>query len=235
MRYDTSPAFDPDGKYLYFLGAREFYPVFDMVRFDYGFPKAMKPYLVTLRKDVPSPFVLEPRAIVARKKKQMPPPEAANGKNGSSSGKTSVGKIAVSDDKIASDPARAKGAQTLKNVYKNALTKAYKEILKSVEAGEKPKTEAQPPASLGAAGMTIDFDGIQDRILGFPVAEGRYGQIVGAENRALFTVHPVEGIKPNHSWYSEEHAGGALMAVRFRRSTRCRIAKGCRYNRDGIR
>ena len=41
VRVDCCPAFDPDGKYLYFLGAREFYPVYDSVRFDYGFPRAL--------------------------------------------------------------------------------------------------------------------------------------------------------------------------------------------------
>jgi tricorn protease len=226
VRYDTSPAFDPDGKYLYFLGAREFYPVFDMVRFDYGFPKAMKPYLVTLRKDIPSPFVLEPRAIVSKKKRAAPAAEpGGNEKNGSDSskagsgkadstksspGKTSAGKTSNAGAKVGT----TRDTQSLKKIYKDALTKAYKEILKTVEVGEKPKSDTADGAST-ASKMQIDFDGIGDRILGFPVSEGRYGQIIGAENRALFTVHPVEGIKPNHSWYSDDHSSGSLMAYDF--------------------
>ena len=53
---DVSPAFDPEGKYLYFLSRREFDPVYDNVHFDLGFPRGMRPYLVTLRKDVPAPL-----------------------------------------------------------------------------------------------------------------------------------------------------------------------------------
>jgi len=54
---DFAPVFDPGGRYLYFLSARVFNPVYDKLHFDLGFPKGMRPYLVTLRKDLPSPFV----------------------------------------------------------------------------------------------------------------------------------------------------------------------------------
>ncbi len=54
---DGWPAFDPEGKYLYFLSYRDFDPVRDSLHFDLGFPSAMRPYLVTLRADLPSPFV----------------------------------------------------------------------------------------------------------------------------------------------------------------------------------
>ncbi|CAN5350786.1 S41 family peptidase [soil metagenome] len=58
---DIGPAFDPDGKFLYFLSRREFDPVYDGMHFDLGFPKGMRPYLVTLRKDIPSPFLIDPK------------------------------------------------------------------------------------------------------------------------------------------------------------------------------
>ncbi len=56
VRADFSPVFDPDGDYLFFLGTREFNPVYDKIHFNLGFPKGMRPYLVTLRKDVTAPF-----------------------------------------------------------------------------------------------------------------------------------------------------------------------------------
>ncbi len=59
---DTNPAFDPEGKYLYFLGYRIFNPVHDEMQFDRSFPRAVKPYAVTLRRDLRSPFIPEPRA-----------------------------------------------------------------------------------------------------------------------------------------------------------------------------
>lgn len=59
---DEEPAFDPEGNYLYFLSARDFDPVYDNLHFDLNFPFGMRPYLVTLRADLPSPFVPRPKA-----------------------------------------------------------------------------------------------------------------------------------------------------------------------------
>ena len=62
---DVAPAFDPDGKYLYFIGFREFDPVYDELHFDLGFPTGSRPYAVALRSDVPVPFVAQPAPLVA--------------------------------------------------------------------------------------------------------------------------------------------------------------------------
>ncbi|MBC8145360.1 MAG: PDZ domain-containing protein, partial [bacterium] len=59
---DHSPAFDPEGKYLYFISHREFNPVYDNLHFELGFPRGVRPYLITLRKDIPHPFLPKPKA-----------------------------------------------------------------------------------------------------------------------------------------------------------------------------
>ena len=59
---DSMPTFDPKGRYLYFLGARVYNPVYDAQYFDLGFPRGLRPYLVCLKRDVPSPFVAATRA-----------------------------------------------------------------------------------------------------------------------------------------------------------------------------
>ena len=64
---DFSPAWDPDGKYLYFLSYREFNPVYDALHFDLGFPSAMRPMLITLQKTLGNPFVPEPRPLEEEK------------------------------------------------------------------------------------------------------------------------------------------------------------------------
>jgi tricorn protease len=56
---DYAPAFDPAGKYLYFLSLRTFDPVYDAVQFELSFPRAARPYLVALQADAAPPF--EPR------------------------------------------------------------------------------------------------------------------------------------------------------------------------------
>lgn len=62
--YDVAPSFDPDGKYLYFLSYRVFNPVYDDLEFNLGFVHGVKPCLITLKNDTPSPFLPEPRPVV---------------------------------------------------------------------------------------------------------------------------------------------------------------------------
>jgi len=70
---DRSPAFDPEGKYLYFIGQRDYDPVYDELHFDLGFPKGSRPFAITLRKDLQNPFIPRPKPPesqeVAAKKK----------------------------------------------------------------------------------------------------------------------------------------------------------------------
>src|SRR5215467_13999470 len=59
--FDYGPSFDPEGKYLYFIGLRDFDAVYDHVQFDLSFPRAARPYAIALRRDVPDPFVPRPK------------------------------------------------------------------------------------------------------------------------------------------------------------------------------
>ena len=129
---DFSPAFDPEGKYLYFLSAREYYPVYDTMQFDLGFPASVRPYVVPLRKDVPSPFIQKPRAFIAAK--------AAEAQKGET--KESAAKVSASQE------------------TKSKSKASTKSDTKAAEAKQNDKK------------IEIDFDGIQQRILGFPVPEG---------------------------------------------------------------
>jgi tricorn protease len=80
---DYAPTFDPTGKYLYFLSARILNPVYDGLHFDLGFPKGVRPYAITLRKDVPSPFVPQPRPFEPKKEDDEKSPEGKEpGKEG---------------------------------------------------------------------------------------------------------------------------------------------------------
>jgi tricorn protease len=53
---DSEPAFTRDGRYLAFLSARSFDPVYDAHFFDLSFPFGSRPYLVPLAAATPSPF-----------------------------------------------------------------------------------------------------------------------------------------------------------------------------------
>jgi tricorn protease len=62
---DYAPAFDPAGRYLYFLSLRTFDPVYDSVQFELSFPRAARPYLIALQAGGPAPFDPAPKGMKA--------------------------------------------------------------------------------------------------------------------------------------------------------------------------
>jgi len=60
---DSAPAFDPAGRYLYFVSVRTFDPVYDNVQFELSFPRAARPYLIALQADARPPFDPAPRGM----------------------------------------------------------------------------------------------------------------------------------------------------------------------------
>jgi tricorn protease len=59
MTDDYSPVFDPQGKYLYFISARTFNPIFSDFESNYVYRNSRNIYLVTLQADSLSPFAPE--------------------------------------------------------------------------------------------------------------------------------------------------------------------------------
>jgi tricorn protease len=74
---DVAPAFDPQGRFIYFLSHRHFDPVRDNQHFDLSFPRGVKPYLITLRQEFESPFIPKPRAPETRKEENAKAAAAA--------------------------------------------------------------------------------------------------------------------------------------------------------------
>jgi tricorn protease len=174
LRIDRAPAWDPEGKYLYFLSTRDFNPVYDALQFDLGFPYAVRPFLVTLRGDVASPFVPKPRAFNGvAKSKEDDFPSAATPPAG-----------ALAEHALPASPAA-------------------------------PAVPTVPDAVKPPLDIDIDFDGINGRIVGFPVEEGRYEQIAGAVGRALFTQFPVRGSLDQNIFKEEPRDDGTLIAYDF--------------------
>ena len=60
---DYGAAFDPEGRYLYFLSLRTFDPVYDAVQFELSFPRAARPYLIALQAGGPPPFEPRPKGM----------------------------------------------------------------------------------------------------------------------------------------------------------------------------
>ena len=175
---DFSPAWDPDGKYLYFLSYREFNPVYDALHFDLGFPSAMRPLLLTLQQTLGNPFVPEPRPLEEEK-----------------------------EDKDKENP------------------KAQDEA--SDENDEKSEKERKP--------ITIDLEGISQRVVAFPYPRGHYGQIAGIEGKAIFTAFPSREVSGPFD-DDNSRARGTLHAYDFKEQKKETLVSGIndfQLSRDG--
>ncbi len=165
---DIGPSWDPEGRFLYFLSYRTFDPVYDSLYFDLGFPKAVRPYLVTLSAEEPSPFVPKPKGLEPDKPSESNPP--------------------------------ADGEQ---------------EPVKPIR---------------------IDVDGIGERVVAFPVPEGRYSQVVGIKGKVLLCAWPVEGSLGDNLLNDDDEPKGSLEVYDFdkqRHEVLVRGISGFTVSRDG--
>ncbi len=130
---DSSPVFDPCGDHLYFVSKRVLDPVYDSVQFELSFPTSALPCLITLRKDLPNPF-LSPRA--------------------------------------------------------DTKTRDH-------------NSEPQP----------IDFEGIENRILAFPVKAGNYSQIRVAGQKVFWLKTPVTGALTTTDWRTNQVTANSSLEI----------------------
>lgn len=236
--HDVRPAFDPAGKYLYFLSYREFNPVYDGLHFDLGFPWGMRPYLITLRADLANPFIPKPEMADDHDGHEGGDHEEDDEDNGDDSGDgngAGMGEDAEDDGETAgdedSDGAAGDGdedgdedgdagdeddAPPTATPYHTAEHAAaedgahesqeHKAKDKDGERGRRPKL------------LQIDLEGIERRVIAFPVPDGRYGQIAGIPGKALFTVFPIQGQLDGESDWDDEQEpeAGALRAYDFK-------------------
>jgi tricorn protease len=124
---DVRPSFDPEGRFLHFIGHRVFDPVPDAFFHDYSFPKGTRPFLIPLATDTPSPF--SPTQRLPRPPGTPPGPQSA------------------ANDK---------------------------------------ESDAPVP-------VQIDLEGIEDRVVAYPVPEGSYRAVFGARGRSFLLSAPIQG------------------------------------------
>lgn len=170
---DGEPCFDSEGKYLYFVSERVFNPVYDNMYFDLGFPNGSRLYLITLTKDLKSPFIPEPKAP---------------------------------------------GRHPAKEDFEELMEEKEKKKKKKGKDDEKEE-EIKP--------IQIDLDGIQDRVIPFPIPEGRYGSIRAIKDKVMFTAFPVTPSFPDD--FKEDNGKepeGMLMMYDFEEKKLSTIVRG---------
>lgn len=138
---DVSPVWDTQGRYLYFLAQRTFDAVSDMLHIQSEHPLTTRPMLVTLRKDLPNPFIAQPHPLVEE------------------------------------------------------------------EEERKDKTQAIEP-------ITIDVDGIAQRVIAFPCPQGYYKQIAAIDNKVILIEFPARVLSPMTDDDAQEPQG-KLIAYDF--------------------
>ncbi|MDQ1740434.1 MAG: tricorn protease [Pseudonocardiales bacterium] len=161
---DTDPAFSLDGKYLAFLSARTFDPVYDTHTFDLAFPLAIRPYLVTLAAATPSPF--DPEL-------QGQADEAPGGASASQDGASASQSSASADATVAP--------------------------------------------------ITVDLDGLAERIVAFPVPAGRLANLQAAKGGLIWTDSPVAG-ELGESRNPDDDVRPSLQRWDFGKRTRVELA-----------
>lgn len=173
---DVAPAFDPQGQFIYFLSYRTFDPVYDNLHFDLNFPRGMKPYLITLQADRPSPFI--PR--------------------------------------LPEEPPVSRPAESQEN--------------EAEKGPEQAAGDATAPASTEKTTLSkvqIDLEGIQDRVVGFPVSEGLYGRVLGVrDGKVLYSRYPIEGGLSQPGNGGEPPANGTLFVYTFEEQKEEQFAAG---------
>ncbi len=153
---DGSPAFDPDGNYLYFVSARDFQ--FGDMNFD------SRLYALLLREDVDSP--LAPKEDVEAATEEEEEDEADGGNEQEDGGEEDAGADANAESKDeASDT-------------EEAADEAKDAADSDDDTGDSEEEEDEP--------LQIDLDGIMDRLVALPGSPGSYFNLEGVPGGFLF-------------------------------------------------
>ena len=72
MNNSYAAVFDPEGKYLYYFSDRDFNEVLGNIDFEFANPKTTRVYVVTLKKDEPSPFGVQSDETEVKKSEPSP-------------------------------------------------------------------------------------------------------------------------------------------------------------------
>lgn len=252
---DVRPAFDAEGRFLYFLSYREFNPVYDTLTFDLGFPRGARPYLITLQADRPNPFIPQPEPESAEEEEEEDDGDEEEGED-DENGEEEDG-LPLDDDLEGPDPDAEDAEDEALDEYDEEYNEeddeegmGVSDFSSHLSANPSPRLSrfagdatGEPQAEGEAEGpsadkeetakkssvdgqkreskedkkktrkpIRIDLEGIADRVLAFPVPEGRYGRIAGVPGKAIFTIMPIKGSLEDDQ--DEEDGGGSDSLLR---------------------
>jgi tricorn protease len=174
---DSNPVFDQNGKYLYFLSQRFFFPSGDTFDNRFAYFHTAGIFAVTLKADEASPF--GPRSDEEKEAEEKKP---AEGEKPATADKPAAPPAAVAQARQeAGGQARQEaGGQARQEAGGQAPAKA-----------EEKKAEAKPEAKP----IQVDVEGIGQRIVQVPVPPGSYGQLQAVKEKLFYMSVPFEAMQ----------------------------------------
>jgi tricorn protease len=147
--YDASaPAFSDDGKWLLFVSARDFNPIYSDTEWNHAYQNMERVFMVALAKDTVSPFAPKSDEVEIAKDEAKKDDAKKDAKDGDK--KDEAVKSDKSDDKVAKDADAKKNGDA-----------------------DKAKTEKAKAKVV----VKVDLEGLADRIIGVPVTPSNYSNL----------------------------------------------------------
>lgn len=222
---DFDPVFSPDGKYLFFVGQRVFNPVYDSLQFNLGFVKATKLYAVVLSKGTISPFIPQPKSPAGEDKKEKN--DKLNKENKPATAKRRKSKLATQTTPLPTNP--TSNPQTAQPSSQNINTPQQPQTTTPQPQITNPTSPTEPNTNISQTAndatqissasdkksgkkkesdeqiTQIDFEGIMQRIVAFPIETSTYYSIFVHQNKVFYLEHPRPCNQPDeNSWYNHE-------------------------------
>lgn len=217
---DHSPAWDPDGKYLYFLGSRELEPVYDAATFGLAFPHVERPHLIILQKDLRNPLLKELRppydteSSSSEYDSESEPPEPKKSKDSKAVAATSKKTNTPDDDSgsTSSDWSTVDGDSDDGSSIGSDVEYDDDDYVSDTSTFSE---DAPPP-------IEIDIDGLTERVVALPMPISRYGCLCGLEDSRFMVVeYPPSrgapgGVGVDYTSEDDEEGLGSLIAYDVR-------------------
>ena len=167
-----SPAFDKNGKYLYFFASTDNGPAIASSMGSYKVPVTASAYVIVLRRDLKSPLFFQSDEEKVKAEKSADQEKDAKASSETDDCKADEGGKPAEEEKATKPDDKGKAAD--KKDEKKGEKKGETKDDKSAKDSEK------------VAEVKIDFDNISQRILALPVPNRNYDYMVAGKTHTLY-------------------------------------------------
>ena len=180
---DSCASWDPDGRYLFFLSARELQPQYDALLQGMSFPHLETVYCLRLRKNVRDPHLKEIRPVGDESYTES----------------LALGDADLDDDKNENDEEDGKDKKEEgeeekeedKGIKSKSKERRDKDVNRDDEDDEEEEEEEEEEDALHDKPpnpIEIDFDDIAERAVALPLPLGRYSDLVAIRHDRFMVV-----------------------------------------------